>query len=82
MVVAREDVVAAGLDDGVHGPGEGFTEGPSPVLRYGMGDAAANVGVIEDGEPHLWHLVGDSSCRFPHGFALVFFSLLIVLHNS
>ena len=45
VLVAREDVVAAGLDDGVHGPGEGFAEGPSPVLRYGQGDAASEVGV-------------------------------------
>jgi hypothetical protein len=45
VVVAREDVVAAGLDDGVHGPGEGLAEGPSPVLRYGQGGAASEVGV-------------------------------------
>ncbi len=45
VVVAREDVVAAGLDDGIHGPGEGLAEGPSPVLRYGQGGAASEVGV-------------------------------------
>lgn len=54
-VAADEDVVDAGLDDGVHRLGEGPAEGPAPVLGYREGDAAPYVGVGEDCEPHLWN---------------------------
>jgi len=60
-VTADEDVVDAGLDDGVHRLDEGPAEGPAPVLRYRERDAPPYVGIGKDREPHRESVITETS---------------------